>query len=432
MTIPSDWARGELRYLDRGTTFNTAFTAADNAAWAAGTATKLRYYDLDLSGLTEDVVSDPAMQTRFDGRNAPIVTKKGGSFKFKMHLSGGSATTDPTTLANLMGACLGGLYSPAAISDAVEAASTATQINATAHGLKNNQAVLIGVHGDGGGGGKVSPIEDEDPNADTNAFDLQIALPAAPSADAVIKAGHSLFLKETDESYLDFLFIGSHSGSGATDDPDQIQMIGCAGKCSIGGLKAGETPFVEFEFFPGDWQWVNYADQASFSHTAAVSGGDPINSAAEGQFVIQDTATTTRNTIKGGDFEVDFGFDLVPIIDKNCPNDIGGWRKVRTDMGATIGVTAYWANLADMPGLYTDLSGGTAKQVLLQIGNTAQATMAIYAQNAYLQKLDPSTRVEYERNTGIKLNFEAAGNSVTSLASDEDRLEDAALVVCLL
>jgi hypothetical protein len=429
MTLPSNYDIYELRYVDKGSTFSTSFTAADNAAWAADTAVKLRCHDVDLSGLIEEVVKDPSVQTRFHGRNPPIRVRRTGSFKFKMHLEGGSASTDPGTVATLLGCVLGGLHSPAAISDAVEAASTATQIKATAHGLKNNEIVLIGVDGDAGADGKASPIEDEDPNSDTNAFDVQFAFPSAPAESAVIKAGHACYVDDADESYQDFLFIGSHSGSGGTDDPDQIQMIGCSGKATIGGLGVGETPNIEFEFMVGNWQFVNYADQASFSHTTTPSGNDPVGSVEEGQFQIQDVATTMRNTIKGGNVSIDFGFDLVPIHDPGTSSRIGGWKKVRSDTGPMISISAYWANLADMPGLYNDFTSGTAKQVLYQLGSTAQNTVVFYAQRAYIQQIDPSKRIELERNTAIELTFECNDGGVTTLASAEDKLEDAPLVV---
>lgn len=429
MTLPSNYDLYELRYLDKGSTFSTSYVAADNAAWDAGTAVKLRCFDVDLSGLIEEVVKDPSVQTRFHGRNPPVRVRRTGSFRFKMHLEGGSATADPETVATLLGCVMGGCHSPAAISDAVEAASTTTQINATAHGLKNNEIVLIGVNGDAGADGKASSIEDEDPNADTDAFDVQLAFPSAPAEGAAIKAGHACYVDDSDESYQDFLFIGSHSGSGGTDDPDQIQMIGCSGKAVIGGLAVGETPNIEFEFMVSDWQFVNYDDQASFSHTTAVSGGDPVGSVEEGQFQIQDTATTTRNTIKGGDVKIDLGFDLVPVHDPGPASRIGGWKKVRSDTGPTIGISAYWANLADMPGLYSDFTAGTAKQVLYQLGSTAQGTVVIYAQKAYVQPIDPSKRIELERNTAIELMFECNDGGVTSLSSAEDKLEDAPLII---
>jgi hypothetical protein len=429
MTIPSDFERYELRYIDQGTTFNKTFTAADNAAWDAGTAVKLRCFDVDLSGLTEESVKDPTVKSDFGDRNPPIAVRRAGSFKFKMHLEGGSSDTSTTPAVELLACCLGGLHNPTAAADAVEADSTTKQINATNHGYVNNETVLIGTKGDSGADGKVGVVEDEDPNSDSNSFDVQMAFPAAPAAEAVIKSGHMVYVDETDESYQDFLFIGAHSGSGATDDPDQIQMIGCSGKASIGGLGEGETPFIEFEFMVGQWQWVNYADQASFSNLSSVQGNDPVSPIAEGQLMIQDTATTTRKTIAGGDYTIELGYDLVKIRDDNAPNKIGGWKKVRSDMGPNLTVSAYWANLADMPGLYNDFSNGTAKQVLLQLGNVSQGTVAFYMQNAYLQPVDPANRVELERSTALKLVFEGNKGNATYLSSDEDRLEDAPLVI---
>jgi hypothetical protein len=425
MTLPSNTRRGELWYTDRGSTFNDSFTAASTFQ---GSATKLKFFDLDLSGLADEIVEDSAIQSAFEGKPGPIIARQHGTFSFKMWLEGGSSTTSPETVAALLGAVMGGLKSPTAISDAAEAASTSTQINATAHGMDENELVLVGVKGDSGGDGRVAPIEDATTSADY--YLLQLALPAAPAATAVLKNGHTLYIDWADESYQDFLFMGSHIGGSGTDDPDQVQMIGCSATVEFGGFAEG-APWVQFNYMVGQRQWVNYADQASLQPATAASGNDPVGGQASGSFLFQDAGTTTRQAIPGDEVEIALNMELRPIKDHNYPNSIGGWVKVPSapGVGPTISMSCYWANLADMPGLYDDYSAKTAKQVLYQMGYTAQDTVAFYMQNATMRPVDPANRVDLEDSTAIKLSFVGAYGGVTDLATDAKKLEDAAMVI---
>ncbi len=427
MTLPSNINFGELWMIDRDTTFNTSFTAASSFV---GSATKLKFFGLDLSGLKYIQAKDEAMQTAFEGQPAPIPIATSepdnpSTFKFRMHLAGGSNDTDPTTITSMLGQVFGGLYSPTAISDSAEASCTSTLINATSHGMEENQAVLVGTRGDSGGDGRLMPIADA---SNANDYTLAMALPAAPAESAVLKNGHTIYLDWENENYTDFLFLGSHIGGGAADDPDQIQMLGCSGKASFGGFKEGETPFVEFEWKVGQWQWVNYADQVSaLAHATAASGGNPVKGG--GQLLIQDNGTTTRNTIKGGDVEIEYPFDIVAVRDYNNTNAIGGWVKVRPEMGPMMKCKAYWANVADMPGLYNDFINGTAKQVLFQVGNVTQKTVGFYMQKAYLQNIDPSRRVELEKMTNLELEFRGTTGGATDLSTAAKKLQDAAMVI---
>lgn len=433
MTLPSNFDRGELRYIDQGSTRSTGFTAADNAAWAAGTAVKLRAHGVDLSGLSEEVVEDSAMQTAFEGNPPSFEARRFGNFKYRMWLEGGSADATADTVAALLGsdAVLGGLKDPGAITDAAEAACSATNITATTHGMDENEMVLFGVRGDEGGDGRVGVIEDATTSAD--AYDLQLALPAAPAESAVLKNGHTIFLDWEAEGYHDYLFIGSHVGSGAADDPDQVQMIGCA--CSaitFGGLGKGEKAWVELEMQVAEWQWVNYADQATLSHATAAEGKDPVPNAAGGSFVIQDAGTTTRNAIAGDEIEIVIPLQLRQITDHNYSNSIGGWVKVKPPAGEgpSIKIKAYWAILADMPGLFTDSTGTkAAKQVLAQFGRVASGTFAAYMQKCYLSPIDPARRMSMEDSTAIELEFHGDTGGATDLATAAKKLEDAAIVI---
>lgn len=432
MANPGAFQLYELRYiLQAAGARSAAFTVADNAAWAAGTATCPRVFDFEMT-LTEEEVKDTSAQTAFEGNPAHLEARKIGSFKFKQWLEGGSGTTTATTLATLLGsgACFGGLRNPTAISDLAEASTTATTIKATSHGMEENELILAGSANDSGGDGRVSAINDA---SNANEYTLQLALPGAPAEGATIKNGHTIYMDPSVEQYADFLFIGSHAGGGATDDPDQVQMIGCA--CSsigFGGLGKGERPFVEMEWQASDWQWVNDGDKATVSHTQSKAGADPVSSSAGGSVVIQDAGTTTRNAIACDELEVVWTWNLVPVVDHNYTNDMGGF--VKHPAGPpVIRFTAYWAKLADMPGLYNDSTGTKqAKQVLVQLGRVAQGTVAWYMQRAFLAPIDPTKRKELEQSTGLSLEFRGDTGRATALSSDALKLEDAAMVMGML
>lgn len=423
----------EMRYILQAAGARSAnFTVADNAAWAAGTAICPRVFDCDVSGLVEEIVEDNTLQTAWEGNPPPIEVRRVGSFKFKQWLEGGSATTTETTLMALLGsgACFGGLRDPAAISDAAEADSTTTTIKATAHAMIANEMVLVGVRGDGGGDGRVGVVNDA---SNANEYTLQMALPAAPAALAVLKNGHTIYMDHSVEQYIDVLFIGSHPGSGATDNPDQIQAIGCAASSIVfGGLAKGEKPFVEFTFMVSEWQWVNYADQATISHTTARAGADPVTNSAGGSLLIQDDGTTTRNAVACDELSIEWPFNLVPVTDYNYSSCVGGFVKQppAAGTGPTIKAKAYWAKLADMPGLYDDSTGTKqAKQVLVQLGRVASGVVAWYMQKCYIRPVDPARRQNLDGNTSLELEFRATTGGATAMSTAALKLQDAAIVM---
>ena len=430
MTLPSTHALGELWYEDMAT---TPTETPEAASTFVATATKLSHFDLDISGLKQEVVADRTVQTAPDGKPGDIDARRPGEFNFKVWLEGGAtATTSPGVLATMLGAAMGGLTSPNAITDAAEATSTATRIKATAHGYLENEGIMIGVVGDARAAGKVGFIADAT-GTGADDFDVQIDYPVAPNAADVIKAGHTLFLDYTDESYFDFLFIGAHAGTGATDDPDSCQMI----RCSLSGLEFGGfdegAPWVQLTFRCGDWAWVNYASQATFAHTTAASGAGPIGGAEAGSLCLQDAGTTTRNQIAAGGISVAIPITLQPIRDAGYTNGIKGWVKVPNapGVGPTIKFTPYFATIVDMPGLYNDMKARTAKQVQWQVGTTAQSVVAFYIQSGTLRAVDPSKRVALEDNTGLELEVLGSNTNQTDLSTAAKRLMDAAIVVWL-
>jgi hypothetical protein len=417
MTLPSPFELKEIRYVDNGATFPTAFTAANDASWAAGTATKLRVHDLDVTGLTYESVKDMTAQTRHRGRPYNLPTIKGGSFTFKMWAEGGSSTTSPGTLATLLGKIFGGIKSPTAITDTAETGSTATQIKASTHGQVRGQACLFGTRGDGKGGGKVGIISEVN---GTDHYTLQMSLPAAPINGDAIKNGHTIYLDPDDENYLSFLIIGHYPGSGAADDGDQINAIGCWCEVAVGGLAVGEHPFFEFTVHVGDWRNEPYATKASLAHTTEPSGNDPAGSQYIGSLCIGDAGTYTRTTVQGGDYEISPNLSWEEIRDLNGVNGRGGAVKMPHEDGPTIAVTRYWG---DMPGLFTDFSTAHTKiQTHIQLGHETQNCIAFDMPEAYLDNIPE--RIEFERAQALKLTMHGDSKRETDLSTDDYKLQD--------
>lgn len=430
--MPNSFDLMDFRYILQAAGRRSAsFTVADNAAWAAGTALSPNIFDFE-HALVWESVEDGSIQSMHDGNPPPIGTIRSGTIKWKQWLEGGANNTTATTLAALLGsgAVLGGKHDPPAASDLDEGSGTATQLQLTSHGQEENAMCLVGVAGDGGGDGRLGVIEDA---SNANVVDLQLALPAAAAVSAVVQWGHTLYMDPSVEQYIDVLFIGSDAGSGATDDPDQFQCIGCS--CSslvFGGLAAGEKPYVEMEFQVSDWQWVNNADKATISHTQAKAGGDPVSNAAGGSFQIQDAGTTTRNALGCDELAIEWPINLVKYTDKNYSNDCGGYVKHPAGP-AIIRATVYWDDVADMPGLYTDSTGTeVAKQVQVQMGRVAAGCVGFYAQRCFLPPLSPSQRKSLDGSTGLELEFRCDNNRQTALSTDAMKLEDASLVMGML
>jgi hypothetical protein len=430
MTLPSSFALQELWYKDLAAVRSASATAASTFV---ATATKLAAFDVNVSGLKQEVVADKTIQTAPDGKPGSIHARRIGEVSFKMWLEGGrTATTSPGALATLLGAAMGGLHNPAAIDDAAEAGSTATVIVAAAHGLVENEGVLVGVVGDGRGGGKVSFVKDATATG-AGDYELQLALPVAPNAADVLKNGHTLFLDYTDESYMDFLFVGSHVGTGATNDPDSVQAIGCSlSAVTFGGFDEGAA-WVEMTFKCADWAWVAYASQTTFAHTTDGAGAGPVSGSEAGSLLLQDAGTTTRKQVAAGGIEITLPIGLQMKRDNNYSNGCGGWVKLPNapGVGPTIKFQAYWADLVDMPGLFADSAARTKKQCLFQVGSTAQQVVAFYMQEATLAPVAPDVRGSLEESTALTLTLLGDSGRATDLSDATDRLRDASLVIWL-
>jgi hypothetical protein len=408
----------ELRYTDQSSTYPTAFVSGSAAGWS--NATKLRAFDAKLK-LAYGAEKDATVQTAGEGHPAPIVTDRaGGTLEFSMHLEGGSSTTSPPSVATLLGAALGGLKSCSKITDTALADCTTGLVKCTSHGKAVGEAVLVGVRGDSGGDGKLVYV---DTVANANQYWVRPLLPAAPAVSAALKNGHTVYIDQTVERYLSFYLIGSYSGSGATDDPDQVNMIGCScAKIAIAGIAQGQSPKVTFTFNLGDWRNEPNATKATISHTAAAAGNNPAGNLALGSLCIGDASAYTRNAIQGGNVEVDPAIAIERISDPNGANYTGGWVQSPSETGPTCSITRYWG---DMPGGYDDFVAGTAKTIVCQWGHVAQGVFAFGLQRAYLSSVPE--RVEFSKSMALKMVHHGDMGRNTDRSTDDYKLQDSPL-----
>ena len=350
----------EVRFVS-GTTFNTAHTAADNAAWAPGTATKLRVLTSDASGLVYASEEDATLEQRLFAGRSPIPTLRNGQFSFATYLEGAYTNITANPVATLLSKIMGGVASPAtARTDTVEAASSTTSLNLAAHGVSTGTAVLVGSRGGGGGNAEVRVGT----ASDVNTFDLTMALPADPSTETLTYST-TVYNHDTTQNYLDFLAIGDSA-------EDQIQTIGGMGTFSFANISPGEVPRIEFEIMVGDWQEVPSGERDQLEPTSAVQGNQPAIDRGLGGFFLGDNGSTTRTAFKVADVSINPGISYEAIPDPNGINGIGGWRRVRGQ--PTVEFTALLEGGADpLPGFYDDFAAGTAKQLLIQFGDSNPA-----------------------------------------------------------
>jgi hypothetical protein len=313
----------ELRALIR-TSRNKAYTAASSAGWAAGTAHVLPITSVDLTKLVHQGIESKALQRRLYESDPSKEGLSASELPFSIPLGMGSANTTAPFEATLLAAFFGGLASPTAKTDLCEADCTTTVLNATGHGMSAGMSVLVGASGDGRGGGEVRRIA----SVDTNTITLEMALAGAPSTGDALVYSHTVYLDQSaTQSYLDILGIGFHA-------EDQFQCLGCMGPVTLSKATGA--------FFLGDW------------------------------------GSTTRAAVESADWSIDPGLKFEYRKDANYENRMGACKRVPGRV--TAGITVY----ADLDfGLHADFPS-TAKQLLWQFGNTAQACVAITMPRALL------------------------------------------------
>lgn len=409
----------EMRYVSKGSTFPTTFDAGNSATWNSGT--KLRCFDVKVD-LDYKAEPDKSVQTRRDGHPPKIPTVKSAALEYSMYLEGGSANLTAPTVATLLSYVLGGLYTPAAISANPDAspASAIDFLSVTGHGKTAGEGVLVGVRGDGRGGGSFATIKTID-TADK--YSLWMALPGAPTSADTLKYSHAVYYDGSTENYVNHYLIGHFAGSSATDDPDQINFMGGSATVTFSGFKPGELPVVTFKWVFGDWRNEPYATKASLQLTTDGSGENPAGGAI-GALCIGDANDYSRYMIQGGEISIDPMIVLEPVTDYNGTNGIGGWISVPSETGPTCSITRYWG---DMPGLYNDFTASTAKQFLWQCGHETQKTVAFFMQKAYLDAIPE--RVEFTKLMALKITMHSESGGNTDESTAALKLRDSPLIV---
>lgn len=392
-TTGSLLSRQELRYF-ASTQLYDSYVAADNALWEYTNAIKLRLTkEVDDTGLIDEALEDTTVQTRRLGGAPPLIGRSIGPIKFSTPLGAGNSGITVDATSALLRDIMGNIATPTAKTATVTAGSSTTSIASTGIGAKliPGSGVLIGVRGDGYGSASVRPVQTEA----TDAITLGMAAPGIPQADSTITLMQSIYFDEaaTDKRF-NFTWLSKATAH-------QRQAIGAVGSFTVGGLKAGEKPELNFEFQVADHQWVDSGDRTSLTDQAIPQGNDSPTSKALGGLWIGDALGTANTAYRAGGISINPGITWESLEDPNGLNGIGGW--LRTTGKPTIELTIPMD--ADMPGLRDDFIAGTYKKILFQLGTTAQNCVAFYFRYA-CQKGSP-VPAKLNNEAAIKVTFEA-------------------------
>ena len=369
MTTALDTLR-ELR-IYWGTTFNQTFGNAATSIWSTSNATKIRFTKLDLSALEEKGIEDMTVQTRLRGAPPSFPGIRSGSLKFSTYLGGGSSTTTADPYATMISKMMGGLSNPSAKYITLGAGSTNSVINITGSTVANGQGILIG--------GEARIIS----NASTTLATLNMELSAAPAESTNCTLSHVAYFDEAEtKNYADWLAIGKA-------DADQRQGIACQGTFEVNGLEPGQAPEVNIDLKIGDHQWAPAGSRSVLSN-ASVQGNDPPTQSYR-KFYATDAgaAVSLPASVRAGKFTIKPGVDWDALQDYSAPNGVGDWIRKQSKPTASFAVDYD----LDMPGLYQDFTGKTAKQVTLQLGNTPGKCVMFYMPKFYIDGAPKHTQL---------------------------------------
>ena len=384
----------EFRHRDPSTSFSTSFTAANNAAWDPGTATKIDLTEFDDSASIHEGIEPKELQETIQGEMSHEPSIKSGDLKTSMYLGTADAGTTAPPQATLLSVPFGGLSTRAAeeiTTDAV-AACTTSVIEAPSHGLAVGNAVFFN--------GEVREIAAV---GSVDQFTLGMAFSSAPGTSVALKVAHTVFIDESQaQQYVDLLAIGM-------DTANQRQWIGCVPTVEFSGLSRGEMPEMALNWAFGDWQWVPSGERDTLSVGTAASGNRAPASKFAGKFIIGDNGSVSFTSVQGSEFAISPNFEFSPIHDINGCNGIGGYQLSKAN-DVTGEFTNYFGQ--DMDGLYTDFTGKQAKQLIWQFGSTAASCVAFSMPKAYL-KQDPTVQ-DLENLAAVKVMVRAVATGTSA------------------
>jgi len=343
----------ELRALIQSS-LSTSYTAASNAAWAPGTATKFAVTRWNQDSAKQAGIPSAVMQQRIGGRPHHLLGLDEGNLEMGIYAGRGSADTTAPAEATLLAAFLGGLASPSTKTDTVEAGSTATSINCTAHGMSRGMAVLIN--------GEVRRLG----AVTTDSYALQMALSSVPSEGDAIVNSHTVYHDESaTQDYLDLLAIGHNA-------EDQYQYLGAMGGFGLEGIGLGELPELVFDLRYAQKQVVPAAQRDQLEPGEAAEGLSAPAGKEHGGLYFGNWGSTTAQLFSGGNWNINPGLVFEMIENRNYANGIGGWKLV--DVLPTF---SFVTHVDSDYGLYADWAAKQHKQLLFQFGSTAQNCFAV-------------------------------------------------------
>ena len=370
----SDARLREFRYRN-STTFQTVFANAATTYWNTDNAVKLELTAYDATGLVQEGLEDPTLQTRLHQKGAPTPGLSKGELTFSTYLTGAETDLTGGAVPNMLRAIVGGRTAPTNARSTTATGGTTTNITLDAANsyVVAGQAVLVGVRGDGRGMGEARPIN----AVGTGWVGLTFAINAAASSGDALVFSDTIHLDETgNQEYFETLAIGAAAA-------DQRQTIGAGATFEVGGMGMGERPTVDVTLAASDHRHVPVSDQSSFTHGTAPSGGTPAFSKAIGLFHMGDHGDTTRTAYKAGDFTFTPGLELEEQPDLAGVNGVGGLEQIMTT--PTLEATLLYDQ--DMLGLKADFDAQTAKAGLLQLGHEATKAVAIELPKCYVDNL---------------------------------------------
>jgi hypothetical protein len=392
----------ELRFLV-GTTFNTTFTNAASLSWNAvdATAHKVRVTEYDDSGLVQEGIEDETLQTRMHAKPAAVEGLRKGTLKISTYAGAAYSNLAVPPEMNIVRAMMGGLQlTTNARSSTISTGSTTTNINVTSADtyVVAGQMCLVGVKGDGRGGGECLPIN----SVGTNFVETAVACAVAPNTGDAITFSDTAYLDEdAAQQYIDTLGIGHATA-------DQRQTIGGTGTFTVTGMGPGELPKLEIELLVADHQYVAIGDRSSLTPgTGPQSGGVPYERGI-GRVHIGDYNDSTRTARKCGSLV----FSSAGVVNEEQPspsgvNGLDGWQHMP-------GVPTVECTLLfdEDFGLIADWEGQTAKTVIFQLGHLAAGCVAIELPYALLDALPVPEALN--NLSGLKLMMHGTEDYVAS------------------
>jgi len=390
-------------------TFATVHANAATDSWALtnDSVHKLRVIAADVSGLEQPGIEDETLQTRFHAKPKMIEGLAKGSLKLTTYAGGAYANVQVGPEWTLAAAAAGGIQDVTNARNAAAGAAVSTvniAIGSVNTYVVAGQAVLVGVRGDGRGGGEVKPVN----AVSEDHIGLAVATAGAATTDDTVTFSTTVYPDEdATQQYIDALVVG-HAAA------DQVQTIGGAATFTVGGLGIGELPTLEFDVACADWQYAPSGARATISHCTTPKGGSPSFHRGTGVMHVGDYGSSTRTAYKVTDVSFDPG-----LVYEEVPSPSGGINGVAAFQHMPGSPTLECTILtAEDDGVLDDFPD-TEKAVLLQFGSTATKCIALELPRCYLTARPQ--RVEVNNLTGWKLAFRGteecvAGNDLRSAA----------------